>query len=47
MSGLEFTDVDRRVLFGFPYKAIFLDEDGSLTGLGPGTWATPYYKHHE
>lgn len=25
---------------------IFLDEDGSLTGKGAGSWATPYYPHH-
>jgi hypothetical protein len=23
------------------------DLDGSLTGLGPKTWATPYYKYNE
>lgn len=24
-----------------------MDLDGSLTGKGPGSWATPYFKHHE
>lgn len=47
MSGLEFTNVVKRIRWQFPHKAIYLDEDGSLTGKGPKTWATPYFKHHE
>lgn len=47
MSGLEFTKVDRKIRWGTPFRGIFYDEDGSLTGKGPKTWATPYYKHME
>lgn len=38
--------VKRRINYGYPYKAIFLDEDGSVTDKGPQSWATPYYHHH-
>jgi hypothetical protein len=41
------SSVNRLIKWGTPYKGIILDEDGSITGLGPHTWATPYYKHHE
>ena len=30
-----------------PYRDIFIDEDGSVTKKGPGSWITPYYKHHD
>jgi hypothetical protein len=47
MSNLTFdSSVTRLISWGFPYKGIFLDEDGSLTGMGPFSWATPYYEHH-
>jgi len=39
--------VPRRIRFGTPYKAIFHDLDGTLTGKGAGSWATFHYKHHE
>lgn len=39
--------VTRLINWGYPYRAILFDEDGSLTGKGPRSWATPYYKHHE
>lgn len=29
----------------FPKKAIFLDMDGTLTDLGPNSWATHFYQH--
>lgn len=45
MSGLEFTNVARRIRWDTPFKGIYYDEDGSLTGKGPKTWATPYYEH--
>jgi len=37
----------RKIRYQFPWKAIFLDLDGTLTGKGANTWATPYYKYHE
>jgi hypothetical protein len=39
--------VPRRLWFQTPWHAIYKDLDGSLTGLGPNTWATPYKQHHE
>jgi len=48
LSGLWFdSTVPRRIRYRTPFKAILYDLDGSLTGIGPKTWATPYYKHHE
>lgn len=38
--------VPRRINWGFPYREIIYDLDGSLTGLGPKTWATPYWVHN-
>ena len=35
--------VPRRIIYGWPEKGIFLDKDGTFTGLGPGSWATAYY----
>ena len=37
--------VTKRIGYGTPNKAIFMDLDGTLTGLGPNSWATPYYNH--
>jgi hypothetical protein len=44
-SGLYFDDntVPLRIRYQQPWKDIFYDLDGTLTGLGPKTWATPYY----
>jgi hypothetical protein len=39
--------VTRMFNFGTPYRAIFYDEDGTLTGKGAGSWATSYWKHLE
>ena len=47
MSGFEFTDVTKRIKYQEPFRAIYLDEDSSLTGLGPNTWATPYFLHND
>jgi hypothetical protein len=48
LSNLTFDSSVKRIInYGFPYKAIFFDEDGSVTGKGPRSWATPYNKHHE
>jgi len=40
------SSVTRVFNWGFPHKGIVLDEDGSTTGKGPISWATPYYAHH-
>jgi hypothetical protein len=39
--------VTRIFNYQFPHRAIFYDEDGSVTGKGAGSWATPYYPHHD
>jgi len=46
VEGLKFTDVTKRIVYQYPYRAIFSDLDGSLTGKGPGSWATYYHEHH-
>jgi hypothetical protein len=40
------SSVSMKVRYQFPYRAILKDKDGSLTGLGANTWATPYWKHN-
>lgn len=37
----------RRFKYQTPYKAIFLDLDGTTTQMGENSWATPFYSHHE
>jgi hypothetical protein len=37
--------VTKRIKYGFPYKAIFRDMDGSLTGKGPESYASFYTLH--
>jgi hypothetical protein len=37
--------VTQKIRYQYPYKAIFYDEDGSLTELGPHTWATVDWRH--
>ena len=39
--------VTTKIRYQFPYRDIFYDLDGTLTGLGPKTWATPYWKHND
>lgn len=39
--------VTRKIKYQFPHHAIYYDKDGTLTGKGPKTWATPHEKHHE
>jgi hypothetical protein len=39
--------VPKKLYYQWPFHAIYLDLDGSLTGKGPNTWATPYKKIHE
>ena len=35
-----------KIRYQFPYRAIFYDADGSLTGRGPGAWATSDWTHN-
>ena len=46
-SGLVFDDatVPRRIRYRIPYRGIWYDIDGTLTGKGAGSWATAYFKH--
>jgi hypothetical protein len=47
-EGLAFVNVDRRIKYNTPYTGIFYDLDGSLTELGPNSWAVkdwPHLKH--
>jgi hypothetical protein len=30
-----------------PWRGIFFDADGSLTGLGPNTWAIAHFLHNQ
>lgn len=39
--------VPRRIKYQVPFKAIFHDLDGTLTGKGPDSWASFWYKHHD
>jgi hypothetical protein len=39
--------VKKRISYQYPRRAIFFDEDNSLTGLGKGSWATPNWKHNQ
>lgn len=46
-SGLYFDEtVTIKIRYQTPYSAIYLDLDGTLTGLGSNTWATPYRECH-
>lgn len=47
-SNLTFDDasVPRRIWWGFPYREIINDLDGTLTGIGANTYACPYYIHN-
>ena len=37
--------VERRIKYGYPYKAIFRDHDGTLTGKGPNSYAS-FFQYH-
>lgn len=39
--------VTKRIKWNFPGRAILLDKDGTTTGKGPNSWATPYFKHND
>jgi hypothetical protein len=38
--------VKRRIMWNWPGRAILYDLDGTTTGMGPGSWATPYFPHN-
>ena len=38
--------VPRRIGYSYPFRGIFADMDGSLTGLGENTWATMDLSHN-
>jgi len=46
-SGLVFEEstVPRRITWHIPFREIIHDVDGTLTGLGPDSFATFYYPH--
>lgn len=51
-SGLFFdSTVPKRIWYQYPYKGIYQDLDGTLTGFtngeGTGSWATSYWLHNE
>ncbi|CDW80878.1 ipt tig domain containing protein [Stylonychia lemnae] len=35
-----------KIKYQYPFRDIFFDLDGSLTGKGPHTWATPFWQHN-
>jgi len=39
--------VKRKVWYRYPYRGIYSDLDGTLTGLGAGSWATAYFRHND
>lgn len=41
------SSVTIKIRYEIPRRDIFYDIDGSLTGLGAGSWATPYWKHND
>lgn len=43
---LDAATVPRAIRWQFPDKGIFLDLDGTLTGIGANTWATSYLPHN-
>jgi len=38
--------VKNKIRYQFPWRDIFYDLDGTLTKLGPKTWATAYFEHN-
>ena len=44
-SGIHFdASVATKISYQYPFRDIFYDLDGTLTGLGPHSWASPYFK---
>lgn len=47
-SNLMFDEsVTTKIVYQFPFRDIFYDTDGTLTGLGANSWATPYFLHND
>lgn len=48
-NNLEFDEatVPRKLLYQEPWREIIYDQDGSLTNMGAGSWATFHYPHLE
>jgi hypothetical protein len=38
--------VQRICNYQYPWRAIYYDEDGSITGKGAKSWMTPHFPHH-
>jgi len=38
--------VTKKIRYQFPFRDIFYDLDGTLTGKGLRTWATNYWEHN-
>lgn len=39
--------VKKRIIYQMPWRGIFFDLDGSLTGLGPNSWASADFDHNK
>lgn len=39
VENLSFTNTPRRIKYNIPFREVIYDMDGSLTGLGAGSWA--------
>jgi hypothetical protein len=47
VRGLQFDNtVTKRIKYQEPWRGIFFDADGSLTGLGAGSWAIANFPHN-
>jgi len=47
-SGLTFdASVPKKIWYQYPFRGIWNDLDGSLTGKGANSWATAYFLHNE
>lgn len=46
VNDVAFTNVSKRIKYQYPMRGIFWDQDGSLTGLGENSWATPNWIHN-
>ena len=41
------TTVQTKVFYTVPWRTIFHDKTGSLTGMGPDSWFCHYWKHND
>ena len=44
---LQFTNVDRKIKWNWPFKGIFHDLDGTLTGQGADSYVSSYLPHND